>query len=605
MLLNELPIEILLDSVLQSMAIPDILNLGCTNKFFASLSSDDTFWRRRLQADYNFSGAGTARTTGWKFIYRGLFNPRVIVHFTEVYVWGEKAQGRLGLSNFPRTGMRDGGVPFPIQLHIPGVRVVSLVAGGMSFHALDSEGQIFVWGLSYTSLHTERTDSYTVGALNGTSPSLHSDGFSEPGQIARTPLRLQMPAATRSISCGRLHASSMDAEGQIWTFPSWGRPFRLASDIFNDPASKPMQIECGWQFSSVLTVSGDVFIWWPFSGSTAETIEVINTQMNEQGDKKASPQADNSIPCVTWDLNENPTQLPLIPSLPEISDGESEDKPTQLIQIAGMDTQIVGLTNKGHVLKFGNLQSKATISNGRWEYLPQFSSIKNLVSQFHDLGPKSPETLKITHISANFNKFIAYSTGLSSVILIGDTDTTHESQPEIIPELQNKSIISVVLGDYHNAALTSTGKVFTWGAYSRGALGLGDPTDLPPGAAGGFETEAHRIRALDGRIIEPPAVDTPREVRFDHGVKSPKDRFCFAIAAAGWHTGALVIDLEPGEEEEELQFEPEDRPLPRHMYEQQHTLPGQTPLIPGFPGIRIGFAGRGGAFGRGSGRGRG
>lgn len=129
---------------------------------------------------------------------------------------------------------------------------------------------------------------------------------------------------------------------------------------------------------------------------------------------------------------------------------------------------------------------------------------------------------------------------------MGDTDTNNESAPKILPDLQDKSVISVVLGDYHNVALTSTGKVLTWGAYSGGALGLGDPTTLTPGTPGAYATEELRLRALENRRGEPPAVDVPTEVRFDHGRKTRKDRFCFSVAAAGWHTGALVIDLEVG-----------------------------------------------------------
>jgi SCF-associated factor 1 len=78
-----------------------------------------------------------------------------------------------------------------------------------------------------------------------------------------------------------------------------------------------------------------------------------------------------------------------------------------------------------------------------------------------------------------------------------------------------------VPGDYHYIALTSSGKALTWGVSDKGALGLGD---LGYGSL--------------------PDVEVPTEVRFDHGRKSPKDRFCFSVAAAGWHTGALVIDLE-------------------------------------------------------------
>jgi len=132
-------------------------------------------------------------------------------------------------------------------------------------------------------------------------------------------------------------------------------------------------------------------------------------------------------------------------------------------------------------------------------------------------------------------------------VLVGDTDTKPDSPPKVIPQLQNKSIISVVIGDYHNAALTANGKLLTWGAYSNGALGLGDPLKLEPGTPGGFSNSGDLQRAQErGRIGHTalPAVDVPTEVRFDHNSKKKRDRFCFAATASGWHTGALVIDLE-------------------------------------------------------------
>jgi SCF-associated factor 1 len=128
---------------------------------------------------------------------------------------------------------------------------------------------------------------------------------------------------------------------------------------------------------------------------------------------------------------------------------------------------------------------------------------------------------------------------------MGKADTDAGTAPIIIPALQNKSVISVVIGDYHYGALTSTGKLYTWGQYSRGALGLGDPSEIEAGRPGGFVSEEHRSAALARRFRPtPPPVQTPSEVRFDHGTKKPKERFCFAVAAAGWHMGALVIDLD-------------------------------------------------------------
>lgn len=151
----------------------------------------------------------------------------------------------------------------------------------------------------------------------------------------------------------------------------------------------------------------------------------------------------------------------------------------------------------------------------------------------------------IYQISAHFEHFVAYSTGRESIVLMGTNDITRDQPADIIPELQYKSIISVVLGDYHFAALTSDGKLYTWGRFSAGALGLGDPGQLEVGAPGGYKTQDQldqvRIRR---RRIEPPEVEVPSLVRFDHGEKTRKDKFCFAVAAAGWHTGALVLDPE-------------------------------------------------------------
>ncbi|THV05547.1 RCC1/BLIP-II [Dendrothele bispora CBS 962.96] len=626
--LTDIPLEVFIDHLLPLLPISDLLHLTTTCKFFATLCSDETFWRRKLQDEFNFSNAETARTSGWKFIYLRMANPRV-------YAWGVKANGRLGLPRFPKTTLED--VPFPLQLQIPGARIVSLVAGGMSFHALDSEGQIYVWG-----------------TLNGTLSGLRSDGFSEPSTQASSPLRLQLPTRTRSISCGRLHSSTMDSKNSIWTFLNWGRPFRLSSRRLSSPDSPPIQVECGWTFSSLLTKSGDVFIWWPFAEQINALIQSKMSEMDQEGNKQNA--VDGVIPCACWDLEMDPYLLPPLPPLPNLSasdDAASVD--TQIIQIAGFEDRLIVLTNHGHVLVFNSLTDETRAPRGSWQYLPNFSQVNRVRAHptFANGNAESPaDTMKITHISAHFRKFFAYSTGSSSVVLMGDIETTRTSDPTIIPALQNKSVISVVVGDYHYGALTAAGELLTWGAYSGGALGLGDSADLTPGTPGGFQTEQHRLRALDMHLGTPPDVQLPTPVRFDHHRKKPKERFCIAAAASGWHMGALVIDLEvcknctrtnafcllskksipvgrvdlflffshpqPNEDDEDSDVDNEmevenapslDRRGHRHR-EQPHVLPIGGPQGPhilpfrGFTGrgasaFRIGFAGRGMPRGRG------
>ncbi|KIL71040.1 hypothetical protein M378DRAFT_155990 [Amanita muscaria Koide BX008] len=552
-LLSILPVEIILDSILPILPAPDLLRLGCTNKFFARLCNDETVWHYKLLGDFNFTGEGTARSSGWKFIYKNLDKPKA-------YVWGDKGNGRLGLED---TGSVASGVVVPTRLRIPGVRIVSLVAGGWSFHALDSDGNIYAWG-----------------TLNSESPTLFYEGFSEPGKRADTPKKLKLPVPFRSISCGRMHCSALDVNNKIWTFVSWGRPFRLTSPVFDDPEFTPVQIECGWMFSCALVKSGHVFAWFPFSG----TMEDRRQRQNEVMDKSRNSsvrERDGIIPCVPWDLDLMPQRLPPLPPLPDL-EGLPDDvaeKETKLVKIAGFDCHIIGLTNKGHVLKFRGLDNEETVEDGRWTYLPKFSEAIALREHSIFSDPKAsfkaPELLRITHVSANYLNFVAYSIGSHSIVLMGDTNTTEESEPTIVPTLQNKNVISVVLGDYHSAALTADGKLYTWGQFSRGALGLGDGKAL-------FTRASH----WDDR-----AVDVPTEVRFDHGRKKPKDRFCLAVAACGWHTGALVIDLEPDERESDEEVIPSIQARTQPTVRQPYETP---PFIP-LPGIfRFGHAARGG-----------
>lgn len=117
-----------------------------------------------------------------------------------------------------------------------------------------------------------------------------------------------------------------------------------------------------------------------------------------------------------------------------------------------------------------------------------------------------------------------------------------EDNAEIIPALQDKSIISVGIADYHKVALTIDGKLYSWGSFSRGALGLGEPDKSPVGAPGGYRTRRQLNQARAGSYTDVPDVEIPAEIHFEHG---EKESFCLATTTAGWHAGALVIDLDP------------------------------------------------------------
>lgn len=116
-------------------------------------------------------------------------------------------------------------------------------------------------------------------------------------------------------------------------------------------------------------------------------IETMNGEMDSVGDRKAHATGDGVIPCVTWTLEADPVLLSALPDLPELPDTgcdpESEEEETRLIQIAGFAGHLIGLTNKGHVLKYSSLDSEESAFHGRWEYVryaaPSFPQAGSLI----------------------------------------------------------------------------------------------------------------------------------------------------------------------------------------------------------------------------------
>lgn len=169
--LLDLPIELFLDQLLPLIDLPDLLALSKTCKFFAVLCSDDTFWKRKLREDLNYSitdarNKGILLSTLMNHHTRALNNtsykasdcstegsavhmymcggsciefPFLSFEFLLMYLpsSSESSHGRLGLAT-PRQYYNGyekmnaaAGIPFPVELNLAsGVRIVTIVAGG-------------------------------------------------------------------------------------------------------------------------------------------------------------------------------------------------------------------------------------------------------------------------------------------------------------------------------------------------------------------------------------------------------------------------------------------------------------------------------------------
>ena len=139
------------------------------------------------------------------------------------------------------------------------------------------------------------------------------------------------------------------------------------------PETTPVQAEAGWSFSAVLTESGDVLVYWQSSGTMGRAFDQQMSLMDNTDDTKAQADEKQRIPCATWEMRQDPHPLRPIPDLPALANNglsqEEQFEPTKLMRIAGMDNNLIGLTDKGHVLKYHGLDNETSFASGRWEYV--------------------------------------------------------------------------------------------------------------------------------------------------------------------------------------------------------------------------------------------
>jgi hypothetical protein len=121
---------------------------------------------------------------------------------------------------------------------------------------------------------------------------------------------------------------------------------------------------------------------------------------------------------------------------------------------------------------------------------------------------------------------------------MGDMDTNEDSLPNIIPELQNRSVIDAVIGEFHYGALTADGQLLTWGNYPSESLGLGTFS------SGEFYTTQSQAQELVWGPHQSARAFAPSPVHFNHGPNPSGRRYCFAATTGEYHMGALVICLE-------------------------------------------------------------
>ncbi|OAV99782.1 hypothetical protein, variant 2 [Puccinia triticina 1-1 BBBD Race 1] len=637
---SSLPLDLLIDSILVLLPTRDLIALSCTSRLLHStIHQTELVWKRKIAKDYRFPTGSTGRITGFKNLYRKLSKP-------QVWVWGQNMNDRLGL-NAEDEGDLLGSVlshytevPTPLRLRkAESIGIVDLQAGGWSFHGLDVNGHVWRWG--------------TLSGLDGWNPPPHRYS---PRQSEVEPVMLEIRNLPKfkAISCGRSHACGISDEGKIYEWHSWSRVAKFTSvpwEAHSGETVEVAQICASWDFSALLSSDGVTYFW------REPTILEIAQALDSQFD--GLPE-DRTLETV-YDLDSK-DRIIRCPDLP----GNEHDK-DKITKIACGEDFIICLTTTGKIYKLDisripdnartapqrvlrqlqdhsdeiayreSMSQAFRTQERKWEYLPRFCEPDRLRDGLVEAlsSPASTDHIKpkITHISAQYRTFVAYSVNSSSehqqttrnnsFVFFGKKDATEDSKPEILPSLQNRGVIQVTLGDYHFAALLSNGQVLTWGSYSEGALGLGNSSN------------PHRKLLPNDSTLESP--DHPSEERYELGIQTPTAvhsftgtehhladrvetsdssssqkptkmarRYVFSVTAAGWHTGCLAFSLEDEADEDyglavlakNVEYK-QTAGVAGSNSQQDEQGGGRTswyglPFInrTRFPSFRIGFAGR-------------
>lgn len=155
----------------------------------------------------------------------------------------------------------------------------------------------------------------------------------------------------------------------------------------------------------------------------------------------------------------------------------------------------------------------------------------------------------VRHVSAAFNSITSYSTTKAYTVKYAELSKEHPhfatiESPSGLP------VRKVVMGDYHAVACDHSGAAFAWGENTAGQLGRGEI-----GARNVGELAQPMVIEF-GRGDEKVVDERPRQrylgpfpdqaQRTSTGDFKPEfrtRRFVFDVAAGGWQSGALVVDM--------------------------------------------------------------
>ena len=407
----------------------------------------------------------------------GANHSSIITTNGKVFIWGYNEFGQLGDGTISNKS-----VPIEVEKQVPYLSAIEVYDYGLTTpeYLPVNEGYDFIgW---YTDI--ELTDLYDFNTMPATDINLYArweinqydiNYYIYTNYDPLALITLYPNEVIESVSLGDLHSSALTSSGRVFT---WGwnvygqlgdstitnkfAPVDITNQFVLYEGETIVSISLGANHSAALTSLGRIFTWG--ANGYGQLGDSTTTQKNA------------------------PTDI------------------TNQFNLA-IDEFIIDVS-------LGYAHSSAITSNGRmftwgWNIYGQLGdgtindrlSPTEITSQFNLLPDEKmiSTSLGTNHSAALTSAGRMFTWGWNFYGQLGDGTTTQINTPiEITHEftLETGELIkSISLGDLHSAVLTSTGRLFTWGANSYGQLGDGTNTQrtTPTEITSNFSLEAEEI----------------------------------------------------------------------------------------------------------------
>lgn len=543
-----------------------------------SVRSDSSYWSRATRSKFRLPKrvGPSIQADGfhWQRLYKRLLTQ------SRVYTWGQNTHGCLGHSveedDVPRQAH-----PRGTRWRFAGRRQLNTDQAwpGEMNQARDlaviADLQCGGWS---TTILNDRGVLWTVGVLDGEKDHSYQSGLTSmmfPSTLRNTGAHV----AIRQFSSGRSHILGLSDDDTIWSWRESGAPgMEVYFNSLSAGSRKARSVVAGWNKSSAF-LPGTGIVLWDISTNTGDSAQpmridewVVVPKSGYQRPVGKNREPDEATRLIGVEVGEVINHIVLEHFVVFITD------------LKKVFAARIHWTSQSGVIH-DSFELKELQSQSREDPTPSVTDVNGSFRTFAVF--KGNGEVQITD-----QEYLAACTRDGF-----DYDNSPRPALKFIPALQNTGVVQLAFGDYHYHALHLDGSISSYGREpgGSGALGLGSGVDmgLPPGMLRGIKYDAFN---RDGDLL-PHAYHRGRRIWFhpeqekwirflaaggkDHDESAERRRlvsansaaqgemsewieqmgsnwdkrpavkekdedglgayFALSVAAAGWHSGALVV----------------------------------------------------------------